>query len=96
MVVMVQGKQQKCSGGGGCEEKQSKCGGSGGGGGGGKTIEMWCWRENNRKVEVMVHEGETIDMYYANTVNPYQYGHQRDRTKCPLYRGVRIIEVGNV
>ena len=25
-----------------------------------------------------------------------QYGHQRDRTKCPLYRGVRIIEVGNV
>ena len=95
MVVMVQGKQQKCGGGGGCEEKQSKCGGSGGGGGG-KTIEMWCWRENNRKVEVMVHEGETIDMYYANTVNPYQYGHQRDRTKCPLYRGVRIIEVGNV
>ena len=40
MVVMVQGKQ-------------SKCGGSGGGGGG-KTIEMWCWRENNRNVEVMV------------------------------------------
>ena len=53
MVVMVQGKQQKCGGGGGCEEKQSKCGGSGGGGGG-KTIEMWCWRENNRNVEVMV------------------------------------------
>ena len=24
------------------------------------------------------------------------YEHQRDRTKCPLYRGVRIIEVGNV
>ena len=53
MVVMVEGKQQKCGGGGGCEEKQSKCGGSGGGGGG-KTIEMWCWRENNRNVEVMV------------------------------------------
>ena len=25
-----------------------------------------------------------------------KYGHQMDRTKCPLYRGVRIIEVGNV
>ena len=24
------------------------------------------------------------------------YGHQRDRTKCQLYRDVRIIEVGNV
>ena len=24
-----------------------------------------------------------------------KYGHQRDRPKCPLYRGVRIIEVGN-
>ena len=23
-------------------------------------------------------------------------GHQRERSKCPLYRGVRIIEVGNV
>ena len=23
------------------------------------------------------------------------YGHQREGTKCPLYRGVRIIEVGN-
>ena len=31
-----------------------------------------------------------------NTVKPLSYGHQRDRTKCPLYRGVRIIEVGNV
>ena len=39
MVVMVQGKQQKCGGGGGCEGKQSKCGGSGGGGGE-RTIEM--------------------------------------------------------
>ena len=28
-------------------------------------------------------------------VKPLLYGHQRDRTKCPLYRGVRIIEVGN-
>ena len=37
---------------------------------------------------------------------PYSWGmqsnlfdtdrHQRDRTKCPLYRGVRIIKVGNV
>ena len=28
------------------------------------------------------------------TVKSLQYGHQRDRTKRPLYRGVRIIEVG--
>ena len=30
------------------------------------------------------------------TVKPLWYGHQRDRTKCPLYRGVRIIAVWNV
>ena len=30
------------------------------------------------------------------TVKPLKYGHQRDRTKCPLYRGVRLIEEGNV
>ena len=30
------------------------------------------------------------------TVKPLKYGHQRDRTRCPLYRGVRIIEEGNV
>ena len=29
-------------------------------------------------------------------VKPLYYGHQRDRTKCPLYRGVRIIVVGSV
>ena len=33
---------------------------------------------------------------FINTVKPLYYGHQRDRTKCPLYRGVRIIEVENV
>ena len=32
----------------------------------------------------------------AITVKPLWYRHQRDRTKCPLYRGVHIIEVGNV
>ena len=35
--------------------------------------------------------------YLVNSdLSSVQYGHQRDRTKCPLYRGVRIIEVGNV
>ena len=33
---------------------------------------------------------------FINTVKPLYYGHQRDRTKCPLYRGVRIIEVENL
>ena len=33
-------------------------------------------------------------LYY--TVEPLYYEHQRDRTKCPLYRGVLITEVGNV
>ena len=28
------------------------------------------------------------------TVKPFQFEHQRDRTKCPLFRGVLIIEVG--
>ena len=36
----------------------------------------------------------TIDRYY--TVEPLYHEHQRDRTKCPLYRGVLITEVGNV
>ena len=30
-----------------------------------------------------------------NTVKLLSYGRQRDRTKCPLYRGIRIIEVEN-
>ena len=37
---------------------------------------------------------EWVQKFY--TVKPLQYGHQRDRTKCPVYRGVRIIEVRNV
>ena len=35
-------------------------------------------------------------VYFINTVKPLYYGHQRDRTKCPLYSGVRIIEVENL
>ena len=42
----------------------------------------------------------SYDLYFQLlincTVKPLQYGHQRDRTNCPVYRGVRIIEVGNV
>ena len=38
----------------------------------------------------------TFTFLESYTVKPLKYEHQRDRTKCPLYRGVRIIEVGNV
>ena len=50
---------------------------------------------------VMFSRGSVVvqgnELSIAITVkSDLKYGHQRDRTKCPLYRGVRIIEVGNV
>ena len=51
------------------------------------------WLSFSQKKEQLVFTRAVNKKY---TVKPLKYGHQRDRTKCPLYRGVRIIEVGNV
>ena len=47
-------------------------------------------------IEIFPNDMNQIGGHLESTVKPLKYGHQRDRTKCPLYRGVRIIEVGNV
>ena len=53
-----------------------------------------------KKVGFFFPKKEATSFYNAvnkkYTVKPLKYGHQRDRTKFPLYRGGRIIEVGNV